>query len=174
MVTCLEISTAYQHNELACVCREESTFLKPGTIHLGCPHPEEPQYKPEHLPVPSSSSQVSPPPPTPLSPLKMLFPLALAALVAPALAAPSDCRPLRDGVAPTPSPNTPEAFACFSYYASTANSTAHPANYERFMVGGDAAVRSDENYLTFKELSSYSVDQCAGACNGLASCASCE
>lgn len=105
----------------------------------------------------------------------MLTPfLPLLALAAPALAASGDCHPLRLGVAPTPTPNTSEAFASSNYYSNAANLTAHSANYERFMVGSNAALHDDEAYLTFKELSSYNADECAKECDELRGCTSCK
>ncbi|KAF2632924.1 hypothetical protein BU25DRAFT_444923 [Macroventuria anomochaeta] len=101
--------------------------------------------------------------------------LFLATLAAPALAATSgDCRPLRRGVAPTPTPNTPEAFASFNYYDVVANSTVaeHPGNYENFLVAGNAALHDDDAYVAYKELKGYDVGACARECDLTGGCAS--
>lgn len=103
-----------------------------------------------------------------------LFFFALTGLLAPALAADGDCQPLASGSAPTPTPNTPEAFASFLYYDVVANKTRYPANYEKFMESADSAIRDDAAYLTYKELDEYDVYLCAIACDTTKDCASCE
>jgi hypothetical protein len=109
--------------------------------------------------------------------IKMYFKPTLAvaaALAGSAVAAPGDCRPLRGSNVPAPSPNTPEAFASFSYYDEVANQTATIDNYETTMVARNAAILSHDHYLTHKEMPSYDVGACAKACDGLKECASCK
>lgn len=104
-----------------------------------------------------------------------LTPVAIAAVLAgSATAAPGDCSPLRGGSAPVPTPNTPEAFASFSYYDNVANSTGRPAKYESIMVAGHAAIQDDNAYITYKELPSYNVGACAKQCDGVRECAACK
>ena len=102
------------------------------------------------------------------------FLFTLTGLLAPVLATEGDCRPLAAGSAPRPTPNTPEAFASFLYYDVVSNKTRHPANYENFMEGRDSSIRKDEAYLTYKELDQYDVTKCAGECDSIKDCASCE
>lgn len=84
-----------------------------------------------------------------------------------------DCSPLQSGTAPTPTPNTPDAFARFEYYDDQAEAAPTPANYQPVFIANNAAIENNTDYLTYSELPSYDVNACAASCDAVNDCVSC-
>ncbi|KAF2031144.1 hypothetical protein EK21DRAFT_111184 [Setomelanomma holmii] len=81
------------------------------------------------------------------------------------------CAPLRDSsnvLVPNPV-NSPEAFASFSWYGTTATFASKPSGFETIFTNYTAAVLSYK-YQHFVDLDAYNPDACAATCNVTPGC----